>query len=116
VLLVLLIIFMVVAPSRPGHFETKIPARPNPDAPNIPNAEMLVVTMGLDHGISLNGVSLTLDGLGPRLSSVLADRVDRTVIVRAPRGLPYRDVVTLVDEIKESGAGTIGLQVDFLDT
>jgi biopolymer transport protein ExbD len=116
VLLVLLIIFMVVAPSRPGQFETKVPIRPRPDLPTPPRADLLVVTVNRDHAISLNGTALTLDELGDTLVSVLVNRTDRAVIVRAPTGLSYREVVQVVDEIKGAGAGPIGLQVDFLET
>jgi biopolymer transport protein ExbD len=115
VLLVLLIIFMVVAPSRPGRFETKVPARPRPDVPTPARSDLLVVTLDANHALTLNGTTLTVDELGDTLASVLVDRTDRTVIVRAPTGTTYREVVALVDQIKGAGAGPIGLQVDLLD-
>jgi biopolymer transport protein ExbD len=116
VLLVLLIIFMVVAPSRPGQFETKVPMRPRADIPTPPRSDLLVVTVTKDHALSLNGTALRLDDLGDTLASVLVDRADRAVIVRAPTGLSYGEVVEVVDQIKGAGAGPIGLQVDFLET
>ncbi len=115
VLLVLLIIFMVVAPSRPGQFETKVPQKPRADTPQGPT-DLLVVTLGVDRALTLDGAALTRDELGDTLASALADRNDRAVILRAPTGVPYRDVVDVVDRIKGAGAGTIGLQVDFLDS
>jgi biopolymer transport protein ExbD len=116
VLLVLLIIFMVVAPSRPGQFETKVPMRPRADLPTPSRSDLLVVTVHKDRSLTLNGTALTVDELDDTLASVLVDRTDRAVIVRAPTGLSYREVVAVVDEIKEAGAGPIGLQVDFLET
>ncbi len=115
VLLVLLIIFMVVAPSRPGQFETKVPQKPRADTPQGPT-DLLVVTLGADHALTLDGAALTRDELGGTLASALVDRGDRAVILRAPTGVPYRDVVDVVDRIKGAGAGAIGLQVDFLDS
>ena len=115
VLLVLLIIFMVVAPSRPGQFETKVPARPRADQPVPPASEVLVVTLASDRTLDLNGTQVTADELGAVLAAALVDRADRTVIVRAPTGVAYREVVGVVDAVTGAGAGAIGLQVDFLD-
>jgi len=114
VLLVLLIIFMVVAPSRPAQFETKIPAKPaGPTLP--PPDDLLVVTLDDARAISLNTVQLSLEDLEPRLAHELADRTDRVVILRAPRSLPYRAVIDVIDRLKGAGAEPIGLQVDLLD-
>jgi biopolymer transport protein ExbD len=115
VLLVLLIIFMVVAPSRPGQFEAKVPMRPPTDKPAPPRSDLLVVTVNAEGAVTLNGTALTVDELGDMLASVLVDRTDRSVIVRAPKGMPYRDVVAVVDQLKGAGAGPIGLQVDYLE-
>ena len=115
VLLVLLIIFMVVAPSHPGRFETKVPARPDADRPLPPITDVLVVTIGSDGTLDLNGVPISTDEIVGVLAAALVDRTDRTVIVRAPTSLRYRDVVGIVDALTGAGAGTIGLQVDFLE-
>src|SRR5215213_5711412 len=116
VLLVLLIIFMVVAPARPSQFDTKVPSRPDSDRPHPPVTDVLVVTLTTNQGLLLNGAMMTRNELGSELASTLADRVDRTVIVRAPKSVSYRDVVQLIDDIKGAGAGPIGLQVDYLES
>jgi biopolymer transport protein ExbD len=115
VLLVLLIIFMVVAPSRPAQFETKIPAKPAGPPPPSPE-DLLVVTVDDTHILSLNNLRLSIDDLESRLAHELADRTDRVVFLRAPRSLPYREVVDVIDRLKGAGAEPIGLQVDLLDT
>jgi len=116
VLLVLLIIFMVVAPSRPGQLETKVPQRPKTHVTPPPPSDLFVVTVGNDHTVTLNGTALSVDDLGDAVAAILVDREDKAVIVRAPTGLAYRDVVGVVDQLKGAGAGPIGLQVDFLET
>ena len=116
VLLVLLIIFMVVAPTRPGQFETKVPRRLPADQVNPPATDLLVVTLGSDGQLSLNGSRLSPADLGGAVLAALIDRTDRTVIVRAPTRVAYRDVVAIVDAVSGAGASTIGLQVDFLET
>jgi biopolymer transport protein ExbD len=42
-------------------------------------------------------------------------RIQKTVFIRAPRALPYADVVHVLDSIKGAGASPIGLQIDDLN-
>jgi biopolymer transport protein ExbD len=39
-------------------------------------------------------------------------RVEKTVFIKAPRALPYADVVRVLDSLKGAGASPIGLQID----
>lgn len=142
VLLVLLIIFMVVSPLKPARFLTKVPAEPDRDMKDVvPDPNTLVVTIKMDRTLMLNGI----DNVGSvsdtgRLSLMLVDlfqqrkqnhdyryelrdrtdlpedvRVQRTVFIKAPRSLPYVDVVRVLDGIKGAGASPVGLQIDDLN-
>jgi len=141
VLLVMLIIFMVAAPLRPERFLTKIPAKPDTDDRVQPNDKTLVVTINSDLTLKLNG----LTDMGSvydttKLATTLADvfqqrrqnhdykyelrdradlpedvRIEKTVFIKAPRALPYADVVRVLDGIKGAGATPIGLQIDDLN-
>jgi biopolymer transport protein ExbD len=133
VLLVLLIIFMVVTPLKPSRFEAKIPSEPDPnqDLSQLkPNPLTLVVTISSDYKLKLNqddmgNVSDTAP-LSQRLSSLFQQRketrafrpgteeVEKTVFIKAPRGMKYGDVVKVIDAIKGAGANPVGLQVDDL--
>jgi biopolymer transport protein ExbD len=42
-------------------------------------------------------------------------RIEKTVFIKAPRSLPYADVVQVLDSIKGAGATPIGLQIDDLN-
>jgi biopolymer transport protein ExbD len=42
------------------------------------------------------------------------EKIEKTVFIKAPRGLPYGEVIKVVDSIKLSGAQPIGLQIDGL--
>src|SRR2546426_9398007 len=55
VLLVVLIIFMVVTPLKPGRFIAKLPSPPE-DRPLPPNPKTLVVTIAADHTLKLNSL------------------------------------------------------------
>jgi len=141
VLLVMLIIFMVAAPLKPQRFLTKIPSQPNPDTNVTPPPLGLVVTIKSDRSLMLNreaDMGSVYDT--SKLSATLADvfqqrklnhaykyelrdradlpddvRIEKTVFIKAPRALPYADVVLVLDSIKGVGATPIGLQIDDLN-
>jgi len=141
VLLVLLIIFMVAAPLKPARFLAKVPSPPDNNLRINPNPLTLVVPVQPDRTLKLNQLSDdvgTLDDqskLQSMLVSVFAERtrnrayrsdmatridlpdnvrIERTVFIKAPRGLPYGEVARLMDGLKATGADPIGLQVDDL--
>jgi len=141
VLLVMLIIFMVAAPLKPQRFMTKIPSPPDKAITAAPPPLGLVVTIKSDRTLMLNRTG----DMGSvydtsKLATTLADlfqqrrqnhaykyelrdrndlpedlRIEKTVFIRAPRSLPYADVVRVLDGIKGAGASPIGLQIDDLD-
>ena len=141
VLLVMLIIFMVAAPLKPQRFLAKVPSKPEPDAKIDPNPKTLVVTINPDLSLKLNSltdmgsvndtskISATLsdlfqerlqnhvyrDELRDRADLPDSVRIERTVFIKAPRALPYADVVRVLDGLKGAGASPIGLQIDDLN-
>ena len=142
VLLVLLIIFMVVTPLKPSRFKADIPTQrdPNEDLSKLkPNPLTLVVTISPDLQIKLNQDNLgsvnDTSPLAQKLAQTFkerkeqrafkvgmetrsdlpeADRIEKTVFVKAPRATKYGDVVKVIDAIKGAGASPVGLQVDDL--
>jgi biopolymer transport protein ExbD len=113
VLLVLLIIFMVISPVEPARWEAKTPQKPKDVGKS--DATLLVVTLAADGALALNSAPIAQDELGPRLTAELEGRVDRTVILKAPKELPYARVGSVVDIVEGAGAEPLGLQIDFLD-
>jgi biopolymer transport protein ExbD len=141
VLLVLLIIFMCIAPLKPRSFHARIPSEPRhiPQAHNDPNA--LAVIVEVDHSLRLNaehdlGTSDDTEKLVARLKAIFAERVtngdvsesfanaadrpfsdqaERTVFIKAPKTLDYGSVAHVVDAAKIAGAYPISLQIDGLD-
>ena len=113
VLLVLLIIFMIAAPTRPASLDVKVPRKP-PDDALPPPQEALVVTVEAGGEIALNATPVSHAGLEAALAGVLEMRQDRSVIVKAATGLRYGDVVPVVDAVTGAGAAPVGLQVDAL--
>ena len=142
VLLVMLIIFMVAAPLKPSRFLSKVPSPPDDTQRDLPPPiDTLVVTIKMDRTLMLNG----LTDMGSvydtsKLSATLFDlfqqrlanhayrydmrdrtdlaealRIQKTVFIKAPRALPYADVVRVLDSLKGAGASPIGLQIDDLN-
>jgi len=141
VLLVLLIIFMVAAPLRPHRFSTKLPSQTPPDPRVRPNDNTLVVTIEPDRSLRLNALTDmgTVDDLSKLAQKLVAlfdertrnkvyraemldrldlpeqVRVEKTVFIKAPRGMPYGEVLRVMDGLKGTGADPIGLQLDDLN-
>lgn len=130
VLLVLLIIFMVITPSKPTDFKAKIPQQAIDDTGE-PNPLTIVVAVNSEKNLRLNKDNYgTLDDtkdLIAELNEIFQKReengafaentnqVQKTVFVKAPRTLPYGEVVKLVDAVKIAGADPISLQIDDLE-
>lgn len=141
VLLVLLIIFMVISPSKPSRFEAKVPAEPKPEEKNVllkPNPNTLIVFIDKSGNLRLNQDEIGSIGEfgadfskeAPRLTIKLqeiftareergvyrenSNEVEKTVFIKAPRGVKYGEVVKVIDAIKMAKAQPIGLQIDDL--
>jgi biopolymer transport protein ExbD len=141
VLLVLLIIFMCVAPLKPKSFHARIPSEQRQIPQGQPDPNTLAVTIGADHSLTLNaekglGDTEDTDKLVERLKAVFAerlangdvsqtfadapdrpfsDKIERTVFIKAPKTLDYGSVARVVDAVKLAGAYPISLQIDRLD-
>ena len=141
VLLVMLIIFMVAAPLKPQRFLAKIPSKPEQDDRIEANINTLVVTINSDLSLKLNGVTdmgsvNDTSKLSETLETVFQQRrqnhaykyelrdrydlpedvrIEKTVFIKAPRSMPYADVVRVLDGLKGAGASPIGLQIDDLN-
>jgi biopolymer transport protein TolR len=131
VLLVLLIIFMVVAPLKPASFHAKLPTVPDVTGKVSPDPRTLLVTVGPQLGLTLNkesGLGTTDDpsALVKKLKSTFEQReangvlddngnVFKTVFIKAPRNIGYGNVVKVIDAVKMAGAEPMALQIDYLE-
>ena len=141
VLLVVLIIFLVLTPLKPAKFLTQVPSKPESNDRIKEPPLGLVVTIKSDRTLMLN--SLTDMGSvndTSKLSATLSDlfqqrlknhaygdrmrdrvdlpesmRIEKTVFIKAPRSIPYGEVVRVLDGIRGAGASPVGLQIDDLN-
>ncbi len=134
VLLVLLIIFMVITPTKPSSFEARIPSEPRNIKGVEPDPMTLVVSVNPDSSLSLNTADLRSTVEAPerlieKLKSVFEDRtrnlafaynpdpgvpprIEKTVFIKAPRSLDYGSVAKVIDAVKYAGAYPVSLQID----
>jgi Biopolymer transport protein len=135
VLLVLLIIFMIVTPTKPSSLDAKVPREPVLDGVEPPPLA-LVVTIEKNGELRLNAESMGASIADPstlakRLKEVFVERkpnraysenttaanptIEKTVFIKAPTSIDYGSVAKVVDTVKLSGASPVGLQLDDLD-
>lgn len=108
ILLVLLIIFMVVTPVRKMDLKVRAPI-PTEKPPFISHSDAIVVTVGEDARIAINQSPTDISALGTRLREIYSARRNKNMFISGDPGLPYSDIVTVIDISKGAGVGEIGL-------
>lgn len=111
VLLVLLIIFMVIAPAMPHGLDA---ALPDPSVNTNPGSDILVVVQILrarDGKLSyaINQENVKFNDLGSRLSALLSVRAKRVLCIQGDDTLDFATVARVMDIAKSAGADHIGL-------
>ena len=109
ILLVLLIIFMMVAPLKQHEHPVRVPQPAPATQPKDVKPDSIIVDMDLDHTIRLNQQPITLDKLESTLTEVFSRRAVKNLFIRGDADLPYGDVFVLLDIAKRSGVADIAL-------
>ena len=111
VVLVLLIIFMVITPLLTKQFWLHTPKQ---EREEVPQAQLnqdpdppLVLRVGPERAISVNGTDVALDDLPDRLKRMFAAREDHILFFDAADDAPYGFAVQVMDRAREGGAVTI---------
>ncbi len=110
VVLVLLIIFMVVAPQMEAGVEVKLPGAANADA-EAASLEAITVTLTRDGRFFLEKEALSEATLVSRLTELHATAPARRVVLKADEGLPYGAVRALFRRCRQIGFPGAALQV-----
>ena len=101
VMLVLLIIFMVVAPLSTVDVPVELPvsaATPvaKPDKP-------LYVTLKADLSLAVGNDSVLWSGLGPALDAQTSSDRNKRLFLRADKAVPYGELMRLMDTLRAAG-------------
>ena len=111
VMLVLLIIFMVIAPMlQPHGVPVDLAKAANPMAmcdANRPDA--LIVSVVRDGRMFLGNEIVTSEALTGRIRDTVVNRFDKTVYIRADARARYRSLVEAVDDLRSAGVDQLGL-------
>ena len=109
VLLVMLIIFMIVAPAKPKGLEALVP-QPNPNQQRQEdNIRTVVVSVDRGNQIMINQESVPKPMLGERLTDIFKTRAERVLFVRGDSSLAFVEVADVIDIAKGAGIDKVGL-------
>jgi biopolymer transport protein ExbD len=106
VLLVLLIIFMCVAPAAPRALDAALPRTEESRGRVVPG---LVLEVRADSFALNTAPVLTLEDLDRQIRTAFETRGDRTLFVKAAPDVAYERVVIAIDVAQGAGASRIGL-------
>jgi biopolymer transport protein ExbD/biopolymer transport protein TolR len=112
VMLVLLIIFMVIAPMLQSGVSVALPKSKYPDPdPNIIKDTSAVVAIPNNGEYYIGRDKIALVDIPQRVKTILKDKPvpDQVVYVKSSKGVKYGEVVAVIDSIREAGFDRIGL-------
>jgi biopolymer transport protein TolR len=109
VVLVLLIIFMVITPllSKTFWIHTPVQEQEEVTVRESDPTQPLVLQVGPDRTLQINGSAVTYDEVPERLRRIFASRSDHVLFFDADDRAPYGFVVQVMDQAREGGAVTI---------
>lgn len=112
VMLVLLIIFMVIAPMLQSGVSVALPKSkyPEPD-PNIIKDTSAVIAIPSDGEFYIGRDKVAMADIPTRVKNILKDKPapDQVVYIKSGRLVKYGTVVSVIDSIRDAGFDRIGL-------
>jgi biopolymer transport protein TolR len=109
----LLIIFMVTAPMMTEGVDVNLPKTTTRYMKT--QEDPLVLTITKKKEIFLEKHRLDLEGLDSKLQTIVENRKDRELLLRADKELPYGFVIEVVAAIKRAGIEKLGMVTEPLD-
>jgi biopolymer transport protein TolR len=103
VLLVLIIIFMVIGPTKSKGFEARIPQPASSAAAEPERPRDLVIRISENGRVEVNTQVVELRDLVTKIRTAL--RPGDVIFVQGAKGLEFREVAAVLDLAKEAGAG-----------
>jgi biopolymer transport protein TolR len=110
VMLVLLIIFMVITPMLHPGVPVDLARTTNPmPMSDADKADALILAVMRDGKMFLGSESVTSEALTQKVRDTVANRVNKTVYVRADARARYGILVNAVDDLRSAGVDQLGL-------
>jgi len=111
VVLVLLIIFMVVMPQMEAGMPVDLPGLLNPDPKSKPTEEPILLSVTSSGALFIDKRPLGDGELEPLLGELHRQKPERTVVLRADRGLRFDEVRKVFQRCQAAGLAGVSLQV-----
>ena len=110
VMLVLLIIFMITTPLFERGIDVSLPQTVSS---NISGAERIILTIPKDKNyVYFNSQPVNRNLMKGYLDQIFRTRQDKTIYLFADKSVPYGEVLSVMDEVKQSGVETVGLATE----
>lgn len=107
ILLVLLVIFMII-PHRQVGLAASLPQEPSQAVPT-EHPESIIVQIGPDGTVRLNGSAVERGELQSRLEQVFGGRAQRVAFLQGDGSLEFQVVAEVLDVMQMAGASPVGL-------
>jgi biopolymer transport protein ExbD len=107
VTLVLLIIFILVAPSIKEGLEVDLPETTTHT--NISDEDSILITLGKNQEILMNNRPYSIDAVGELLESAYGTNPKVSVLLKADGAVPYKSVVEIMDLVRSTGITRLGM-------
>ena len=112
VLLVLIIIFMVIAPTDTVGLRALVPQSAPATAAPEPERHDIVVSVYANGRVALNQEEMSLAELKKRLDILFRNTGNAVIFVRGDKGLLYQEVAVVIDLARGAGVNRIGLMTN----
>ncbi len=109
ILLVLLIIFMAISPTKPKGMEALAPQPPPPNQPPQDNDRTVVIQVDKDHKWKINQEDIAEDRVEDRLIEIFKTRAERVVFVKGDPDLEFQWVARAIDHAHGANIDKVGL-------
>ena len=109
ILLVLLIIFMVITPTKSVGLDSQIPQQQNDASPAPTPPSTIVIYVKGEGALEVNRRPVMLSELANQLMSVFHGRPESTVFVGGDPQLEFRHIAQVIDACKGAGIRHVGL-------
>lgn len=106
VTIVLLIMFMIIAPISQGGIEVRVPRA---ETAPLPSSEAVLVSMDEEGRVFVDRTEIQPDQVGEVLTQIRTSRGLGRVYVRADERIPYGEVARLMGRIRQAEFENVGL-------
>ena len=104
--IVLLIMFMIIAPMSQGGIEVRVPRT---ESAPLPSSEAIVVAMDEEGRVFIDTTEIRPEAIGEVLEQIRESRGLDRVYVRADESNPYGRVMAMMGQLSAAGFENVGL-------